>query len=192
MSTDDDFSPRGGHGRSPSRNAARRSAPTSGPVRPFAWGFALGCLASGILAVIITNAPVPLISSGQAPAAASATSGGGSAANPASGGGSSSEAKGKTPAASSNTPPASPAAPAASSAAAPSAGVFIQVGAYRSREDAERQQAQMALMGFESRVTPAGDDGLVRVRLGPYATAAQANEVRARLSESGVSSSLVR
>ena len=47
---------------------------------------------------------------------------------------------------------------------------FVQVGAFRTAEDAEAQRAKLALMGMDAKVTEREQSGrtVFRVRLGPY------------------------
>ena len=70
----------------------------------------------------------------------------------------------------------------------------LQVGAFRSAGDAEQLQAKLAMLGFEARVQQVESSGqyLNRVRLGPFGTMESLTETRARLSQYGVESSVVR
>lgn len=95
--------------------------------------------------------------------------------------------------------PAPTTVPAATSATtkpvpAPAAnGWFLQVGAYRSRENADRQAQQLSASGFAASVAPPLAGGLFRVRVGPFAERAEAVRVQGRLrSEEGLASSLTR
>ena len=87
-----------------------------------------------------------------------------------------------------------PAAATAKPAPAPAAnGWFLQVGAYRSRENADRQAQQLSGRGFAASVAPPLAGGLFRVRVGPFADRAEAVRVQGRLrSEEGLASSLTR
>jgi cell division protein FtsN len=71
---------------------------------------------------------------------------------------------------------------------------LLQVGAFRSAEDAEQMRARMAILGFEAKVTQADRDGaaIYRVRLGPYSSIEELNKSKARVSENGIDSTVVR
>ncbi|MEX1168226.1 MAG: SPOR domain-containing protein [Hydrogenophaga sp.] len=102
-----------------------------------------------------------------------------------------------------NPPPAAPAAalstapppapPAASVQAQPFV-YFVQVGAFRSEEDANAQRAKVALMGMASQVTEREQAGrpVFRVRLGPFNQLNLAEATRDQLNGKGVEAALVR
>lgn len=71
---------------------------------------------------------------------------------------------------------------------------LLQVGAFRSMEDAEQMRARMAILGFEARITDIERDGAVwhRVRLGPYGSIEELNKSKARVSENGIDSTVIR
>lgn len=71
---------------------------------------------------------------------------------------------------------------------------LLQVGAFRSAEDAEQMRARMAILGFEARVSQAERDGatIYRVRLGPYGSIEELNKSKVRVSENGIESAVVR
>lgn len=71
---------------------------------------------------------------------------------------------------------------------------LLQVGAFRSAEDAEQMRARMAILGFEAKVSQADKDGTAihRVRLGPYGSIEELNKSKARVSENGIESTVVR
>ncbi|RZJ24590.1 MAG: sporulation protein [Haliea sp.] len=90
-------------------------------------------------------------------------------------------------------------APAPATAAAPAAGAdpfsyFVQVGAFRTPEDAEQQRAKISLMGLEAKVTEREQSGrtVFRVRLGPFDKKEEAEKAKERLDGSGVETALVR
>ena len=90
-----------------------------------------------------------------------------------------------------------PAAPAASAAAGHAADPFdyiVQVGAYRTLQDADAQKAKLTLMGLEAKVSEREQAGrtVFRVRLGPFADKAAAERIRTRLEGSGLDNTLVR
>lgn len=71
---------------------------------------------------------------------------------------------------------------------------LLQVGAFRSQEDADQMRARMAILGFESKVSEIEREGamLYRVRIGPYAAVEELNKVKARVSENGIDSAVIR
>lgn len=83
--------------------------------------------------------------------------------------------------------PATPAAPAP-------VGYVLQVGAYSTRDDAERQRAKVALTGQEAHVDERIVNGrtLYRVRVGPFTSAQQAEQTQKLLSDNGIQTALVR
>lgn len=70
----------------------------------------------------------------------------------------------------------------------------IQVGAYRTSNDADAQKAKLALMGLDAKVSERDQAGrtIYRVRLGPFADKAAAERVRTRLEGNGFDNTLVR
>lgn len=81
-----------------------------------------------------------------------------------------------------------------SAAEANNTGYFLQVGAYKTEQDAEQQRARLALQGFESKVTQRDAGGITyyRVRVGPFAKFDDMNSVRQRLSDAGVDTAVIR
>ena len=71
---------------------------------------------------------------------------------------------------------------------------FVQVGAFRSAEDAESLRAKLSLMGLEARVSEREQSGrqVFRVRLGPFDRKDDADRGKARLDASGIEAVLVR
>ncbi|GAC1623820.1 MAG: SPOR domain-containing protein [Nevskia sp.] len=72
---------------------------------------------------------------------------------------------------------------------------LIQVGAYRSRDEADKNRASLALIGVESRieqVTIDQKDTWYRVRIGPQATLAKAQEILERLEANDIKGMLVK
>lgn len=102
-------------------------------------------------------------------------------------------------------PPAPPpvvAAPPTAAAAPPAGGVdtgnagarlMLQVGAYRSPDDADAVRAHLALLGLDAKVSVAQSDGapLYRVRLGPFGQLDDLNGIRRTLSENGMEPQIV-
>ena len=71
---------------------------------------------------------------------------------------------------------------------------YLQVGAYKTRADAEQQRAKLALQGFESKVTRYESAGILyyRVRLGPFTRFEQMNQARLRLTDAGIDTAIIR
>ena len=71
---------------------------------------------------------------------------------------------------------------------------FVQVGAYRTPEDAEAQRAKLSLSGVEARVTEREQAGRVvyRVRAGPFDRKEDADRIKEKLESSGLETALVR
>lgn len=91
-----------------------------------------------------------------------------------------------------STAPSKPVAPEAVSAD-PFA-YFVQVGAFRTPEDAQSQRAKLALMGLDAKVTEREQSGrtVYRVRLGPYERQVDAERMKDNLQTGGLDSALVR
>ncbi len=88
-----------------------------------------------------------------------------------------------------------PAVPAAEPPADKGGKFFLQAGAYQSAADAEDQRAKLALMGIEASMQTVAmpDKGtLNRVRLGPYGSAEEMNQVKAELLKRGVATAVIR
>lgn len=72
---------------------------------------------------------------------------------------------------------------------------FLQAGAYQNSADAEDQRAKLALMGIEASIQTVSvpeKGNLNRVRLGPYRTAEEMNQVKAELLKRGVVTAVIR
>ena len=71
---------------------------------------------------------------------------------------------------------------------------FVQVGAFRTTEDAESQRAKLSLAGIDAKVSEREQSGRVvfRVRVGPFERREDAEKSKARLDASGYETSLVR
>ncbi|MEW6695404.1 MAG: SPOR domain-containing protein [Pseudomonadota bacterium] len=89
--------------------------------------------------------------------------------------------------------------PAAGQAAAGDAPVdpfqyFVQVGAFRSAEEAEAQRARLALQGFDAKVSEREQAGqrMYRVRLGPFGNKVDAEVMQERLRAKQIETALVR
>lgn len=110
-------------------------------------------------------------------------------------------AKPATPAPAVKTPPKADAKPSADplgDLAKAKAGVdpyvyFIQVGAFRTPEDAETQRAKLSLTGVEAKVSEREQAGrmLYRVRVGPYDKKDDASKVKTQLEAAGYETAMV-
>lgn len=71
---------------------------------------------------------------------------------------------------------------------------YVQVGAYRTQEDAEAQRAKLSLAGVEARVSEREQAGraVFRVRVGPIDTREDADRTKERLEALGIEVALVR
>jgi cell division septation protein DedD len=90
---------------------------------------------------------------------------------------------------------AAPAVRAAEQPAEKSGKFFLQAGAFQNIADAEDQRAKLALMGVEASMQSVAvpDKGtLNRVRLGPYSTAEEMNQVKTDLLKRGVATAVIK
>ena len=71
---------------------------------------------------------------------------------------------------------------------------FVQLGAYRTAEDAEAQRAKLSLSGVETKITEREQSGRVvfRVRTGPFNSKEDAERSKEKLEKAGLETSLVR
>ncbi len=71
---------------------------------------------------------------------------------------------------------------------------FVQVGAFKTTEEAEAQKARIAMMGWEARITEREQGGrtVFRVRLGPFAKRDDADRIKEKLDGAGIDNALVR
>ena len=71
---------------------------------------------------------------------------------------------------------------------------FVQVGAFRTPEDAEAQRAKLSLAGIESKISEREQSGrtVYRVRVGPFDKREAADTAKARLDSAGIETALVR
>lgn len=98
-----------------------------------------------------------------------------------------------TPVAEPATPPAEP--PAQARPAAAKAGAsdwFLQIGAYSTQAVADGQVAKLKQLNVPAFVDVGGASKLFRVRIGPYADRAEAEQVKSRIARQGFSSSITR
>lgn len=71
---------------------------------------------------------------------------------------------------------------------------FIQVGAYRTVQDAEVQRAKLSLSGIETKISEREQSGAVvyRVRVGPFDKKDEAEKSKEKLEAAGLETALVR
>ena len=82
----------------------------------------------------------------------------------------------------------------ATSAGAEPFSYFVQVGAFRTPEDAESQRAKLSLSGVEAKVTEREQSGraVFRVRVGPFDKKEEADKAKAKLDGTGLDTAMVR
>jgi cell division protein FtsN len=96
------------------------------------------------------------------------------------------------------TPSADPLGDLAKAKAAASDGdafvYWVQVGAYRTTEDAESQRAKLSLSGVESKISEREQSGrtVYRVRVGPFDKKEDGEKTKEKLDKSGLDTALVR
>ncbi|WP_158907430.1 SPOR domain-containing protein [Burkholderia sp. L27(2015)] len=100
----------------------------------------------------------------------------------------------QAPAQTSRTPAAPTAAVAPPVVNEANTGYFLQIGAYKTTQDAQQQRARLALQGFESTVTQRDSGGITyfRVRIGPFSKFDEMNNTRQQLSNAGIDSAVIR
>jgi cell division protein FtsN len=72
---------------------------------------------------------------------------------------------------------------------------LIQVGSFKTRDEAERNRASLALLGVESKVeqvTIDQSESWFRVRIGPETSLPKAQEIMQRLDENGIKGMLIK
>jgi len=71
---------------------------------------------------------------------------------------------------------------------------FIQIGAFRTAEDAESQRARLSLGGVQAKVSEREQSGRVvfRVRVGPFGKKEEADQAKEKLDAAGYETALVR
>jgi cell division protein FtsN len=71
---------------------------------------------------------------------------------------------------------------------------WVQVGAYRTAEDAESQRAKLSLTGVESKISERDQSGrtVYRVRVGPFDKKEDGEKTKEKLDKSGLDTALVR
>ncbi|MEO8480955.1 MAG: SPOR domain-containing protein [Acidobacteriota bacterium] len=71
-------------------------------------------------------------------------------------------------------------------------GWSVQINAFRSRENADKQVAALKTKGYPAFVAPAQTGGLFRVRVGPYPERAEADRTAGKLKQEGFTPSVIR
>ena len=82
-----------------------------------------------------------------------------------------------------------------SAAAAPDTfSYFVQLGAFRSQDEAENQRAKLALSGVQTKITERDQSGrpVYRVRMGPYTSKEEAERMKDKMASMGMETSLVK
>ena len=71
---------------------------------------------------------------------------------------------------------------------------WVQVGAYRTQEDAESQRAKLSLSGIETKISEREQSGrtVYRVRVGPFDKKEDGEKSKDRLDKAGLETALVR
>jgi len=71
---------------------------------------------------------------------------------------------------------------------------FVQVGAFHASEDAESQRAKLALGGFDPKISERDQAGkmVYRVRLGPFDSKSEAEQIQSKLKSTKFESALIR
>lgn len=103
--------------------------------------------------------------------------------------------EGKKPTTSGPAPAAEPVAKPEAAPAAAGGNIYLQVGAFQKKTDADNLRARLAMLGFEGGVLQAevpGKGEVYRVRVGPFASMDELNQARRELSEQGVQTTVVR
>ena len=79
-------------------------------------------------------------------------------------------------------------------AEAPQISFYVQVGAFRTPEDAQAQRAKLALTGVDAKVTEREQGGrpLFRVRVGPFEKLEDAERAKEKLDKAGNETALVK
>ncbi len=182
-----------------------------GTLLGFILGVVVGLGTALAVAVYVTKVPVPFLNKGQSrtPDQDAAEAEKNKDWNP------NAPLYGKTPARPAATPPAAEsAAPAAAAkpeskpavtadplgdlarakAGAEPFAYFVQVGAFRTPEDAESQRAKLSLAGVEAKVSEREQSGrlVYRVRVGPFDKRDEAERTKDKLDGAGYETALVR
>ena len=71
---------------------------------------------------------------------------------------------------------------------------WVHAGSYSQSTDAESMRARIAFIGLDAQITYRNENGqrLYRVRIGPFETEAQANEIKQSLADNSIQGSVIR
>jgi cell division protein FtsN len=71
---------------------------------------------------------------------------------------------------------------------------FVQVGAFRTAEDAESHRAKLSLSGIETKISEREQSGrmVFRVRVGPFDKKDDGDRAKEKLDKAGLDTALVR
>lgn len=71
---------------------------------------------------------------------------------------------------------------------------WVQAGTFSQSEDAESMRARIAFMGLDAQITNRSENGqrLWRVRIGPFESAVQAEEIKQSLADNGIQSTVLK
>jgi len=71
---------------------------------------------------------------------------------------------------------------------------WLQTGAYRNQDEAQRQKAMLAMQGLEALISERELEGatLWRVRVGPFVGQSEVTQTRSRLQSAGIPSTIIR
>lgn len=82
----------------------------------------------------------------------------------------------------------------ASSEVADTQRFWVMAGAFSQSEDAEGMRARIAFIGLDAQISYRSENGqrLYRVRIGPFETQAQADEIRQSLADNGIQATVLK
>lgn len=160
-------------------------------------GTALGCTLSAVVALAVTNAPIPFVEKVQKssqPIDASALDGKDPNAALFDSHTRSATEEVLSAIKTVEAPTAHQVAEESNTVQSDGTTYRIQAGAFRNEKDAIKVQTDLAFIALEADVVKSTDAGvtLYRVFLGPFETAKEANELQQRLSANGFDSMVIR
>jgi cell division protein FtsN len=88
-----------------------------------------------------------------------------------------------------------PSLPQETPIAPPDTTYYLQAGAFLNAEDAEEMKARLALLGYEAGIQLMADAEAIRlhkVRIGPFKGMDELNKTRARLTQNGIDTLLIK
>lgn len=71
---------------------------------------------------------------------------------------------------------------------------WVQAGSFSQSQDAENMRARIAFIGLDAQIAYRSENGqrLYRVRIGPFETTTQAEEIRQSLADNGIQASVLQ